>query len=592
MEVYRQQVRRAVAAPFEFDCAQASRDNRERKAVKAGAAVEVGRPAHDLERGGVSAEPAVRFAGNAARILDGQPGQNKCSLLPQFGGQLQPGDGDAEQPRPRKVQMQPARIQAAAFKSRPVGVERQVFGLQPGFELSPLPPETAFDPGAVDAPANLLEREIGAFQPRPQRLRRNPASGKPQPSVRFQAAQARLLHRAGIDPEPLQQGAQVSGLQREGGALMPLSRHFQPRSTRQRCGQAFHPEPVRVAPERRFDPSRRPVAELDRAGAERKPQARARRRTGDLRQQVAPPVEKQCTRGKPRIDLGPSPPVHPNRAGETLVRHDGIDAREAGPVRTEQELGIECAGPRRPGGPAQGEPPGEDKAGRRVLLDRADGNSLNAAVTDRDGDGRAVPPFPDRGRDIDSPPLQRRLRFQPIRAFGPPDRQCCGLDRHDRIAESDAAVLETDMLHGKRRQRPHKGPVEGQRDAGQLQPVDLEAAGQQGPGIQNRPHLPHADVDGGDAANRQNGPWQEVQPDRAVQGNLPAQRLLEARLQMGPVEGARTLPRNHRQAGRGQHNSYRDDGKSAHRAPAVIGSGPAKAGIYTKRTGRWRRSSI
>ena len=121
-EVYRQLVRQAVAAAFEFDGAQSPRDNRERKAIKAGAAVEVGRPAHDLERGGVSAEPAARFAGEAARILDGQPGQNKFSVLSSLGGQLQPGDGDAEQPRPRKVQMQPARIRAAALKCRPVGV--------------------------------------------------------------------------------------------------------------------------------------------------------------------------------------------------------------------------------------------------------------------------------------------------------------------------------------------------------------------------------------------------------------------------------------------------------------------------------------
>ena len=591
-DVYRQQVRQALAAAFEFDGAQTPRDNGKRQAVKAGAAVEVSRPAGDPERNGFVAEPAARLARDAARVLDSQPGQNDVSLLPQFGGQLHPGCGNAEQPRPRKVQMQPALIRAETLQSRPVGVERQVFGLQPGFELSLPPPETAFDPGAVETPANLLDRKIGAFEPRPQRLRRNAPSGKPQPSVGLQAAQARLFHRAGVDPEPLQQGAQVSGLQREGGALMPLSRQFHPRSAGQRCGQAFHPEPVRVAPKRRFDLSRRPVAEPDGAGIERKPQARARRPTGELRQQVAPPVELQHTRGEARVDLGPSAPVRPNRAGEPLVRYNGIDPRETRPVGAEQELRIQLAVPRRPGGSSQGEPPGEDKAGRRVLLDRAGGDRLDAAVADRNGNGCAVPPFPDRARDIDRPAVQRRFRFQPVRAFRPPDRQCRGFDRHDRIPESDAAVLETDVLRGKRRQRPHEGAVEGQLDPGELQPVDLEAAGQQGPGIQNRPRLPHADVDGGDAGNRQNGPWQQVQPDGAVQGNLPAQRFLEAGLQMGPVESARTLPRDGRKAGSGQHNGDRDDGKSAHRAPAVLGSGPAKTGTYTKRADRWRRSSI
>ena len=203
-----------------------------------------------------------------------------------------------------------------------------------------------------------------------------------------------------------------------------------------------------------------------------------------------------------------------------------------------------------------------------------------------------VSPHPDRSRDAISPPVQYRPGFQAVGALRSLGRQCRGLDGNDRIPEGDGAVLDADAARGQRRQRPHQRPVEGQLDAGELQRVDLESASQQCPGIQDGPRLPDLDVDGRDARNRQLGPGQQIEPDRAVQGNLAAEHVPDTRLQMRPVQSPGTQPCGRRQACRRQHGGHRNHGMSAHCAPTVIGSASAKPGTYTKRTGRWRRSSI
>ena len=190
------------------------------------------------------------------------------------------------------------------------------------------------------------------------------------------------------------------------------------------------------------------------------------------------------------------------------------------------------------------------------------------------------------------PAVQHRPGFQAVRAFRPPDGQCCGLDRDNRVPEGQGAVVDADMADRQRRQRAQQRAVEGDVDAGKLQPFNLEVACQERPGVQHSLHLPHLDVDGRDPGNRQFGPRQEVEPDRAVQRNLASQRIADKRLQMRPVQGARTLPCDCRQARCRQHHDHRDKGKSAHRAPAVVGSGSAKTATYTMRRGRWRRSSI
>ena len=354
-ELYRKHVRRPLAATFECDGAEAARDNRQRKAIQVRASVEIGRPPRDPERSGLGAEAAVPFSREAASLLHGQPGHDDFAALPHFGSQFQSFCRNAEQARSCKVEMQRSRRQhAEAVKRREIGVERQVLGRQPRFEPAFPPAEPAFDPGAVDASADLLECKIGAFEPRPQRIRRDAVSGQLQPALRPEVAEPGFLHGARVDPEPGQQGAQILRFQRKGGAVMPVPGYLHLRSTRQRGGELFHRKPARVAAERRLDPSRRPFAGLHGAGVQRESQACARRRAGKLRQTVPPAIERQHGCRKTGVDRRAFPPVRPYRAGEALVVHHRIDGGELCPVGTEPDLCVERAFPPRRGLPVCG----------------------------------------------------------------------------------------------------------------------------------------------------------------------------------------------------------------------------------------------